>query len=300
MLLMANLTYKKILALGVLLLSLYGGHALYALTLTATDTVSVSARVGEEVTTTPGGTTTGGILIPKTAVSFAGQAYPYALVSLLKNGVLKDTIKASSVGDFNITIEEKYDSNVLYSLFAEDTNNNRSLLLNYPVAVQSGFLTQVSGIRFAPTILTDKSQVKAGDYLTVNGYALPNKDLEIVVDGMSKKTFTLTSNKDGSYKIVLPINELTKGDYYVYAKYKDDTRVSKFITFKIGDTNTYYTEALSSIPGDCNSDKVINLIDFSVLAFWYGKENPPKCVDTNTDSKIDLVDFSILAFYWTG
>jgi hypothetical protein len=41
-------------------------------------------------------------------------------------------------------------------------------------------------------------------------------------------------------------------------------------------------------------------VDFSIMAYWYKRPNPPASVDLNGDSKIDLVDFSILAFNWTG
>lgn len=263
-------------------------------------TVSISASVGSAVVIVPGGGTSGGVILPQTAVSFSGYAYPNAQVSLLKQGELKTTVKADSTGYFSITLEEKYNSNILYSLFAQDVSGNRSLLLNYPMVVQVGYITELSGIRFAPTIVIDKSQVRVGDYLTVNGYALPQNDMEVNIVGVANKVFTLTSSSDGSYKIVLPLTDLPRGAYSIYINYKNDTRVSKLIKFTIGESNIFFTDASSSIPGDCNADKKIDLIDFSILAFWYGKPNPPKCVDTNGDGIINLIDFSILAFYWTG
>ncbi len=295
--------FKQI--IGVLLvitfLALFFYHTLHASPPgPVSETVSVSAQVGSIVITPGGGTTSGGILIPKTAVIFSGYAYPNANVTLLKVGEQKATVKANPLGYFTITLEEKYSSNILYSLFAEDISGNRSLLINYPIAVQVGYLTQLNGIRFAPTITTDKSQVKVGDYLTVHGYALPTQDMQITVKGIQTQVFSLTSSKDGSYKIVLPLQGFSKGDYVVFINYKDDARFSKLIKFLIGDTNIFQTDETLSLPGDCNTDKIINLIDFSILAFWYGKDNPPACVDTNKDKKINLIDFSILAFYWTG
>ncbi len=86
----------------------------------------------------------------------------------------------------------------------------------------------------------------------------------------------------------------------MYIRYVDDARNSKLVKFVIGELNVPNTDIVENIPGDCNYDRLINLVDFSVLAFWYGKDNPPACVDTNRDNKIDLIDFSILAFWWTG
>ena len=93
---------------------------------------------------------------------------------------------------------------------------------------------------------------------------------------------------------------MSKGDYVVQVKYISDIRVSKSVQFVIGELNILNIDSVADIPGDCNRDKIINLVDFSVLAFWYGKKNPPVCVDTNRDNTINLIDFSILAFYWTG
>ena len=302
-LLMFNSIFKNTIPLRIVLCLLFFLFAFSPTFLQAqvTRDVSVTATVaGEVITTSPGGGSSGSVILPKTAVNFSGLAYPRAAVSLLKFGVLQTSVIADENGAFNITLEELYDNTILYSLVAEDVSKNRSLLINYPIVVKVGLFTQLSNIRFAPTIVTDKSAVRTGDYLTVSGYALKEKQLEVIVSGAETKIFILLSSVSGAYKIILPTSGLPKGEYSLHIRYKDDERSSKLIKFTIGDANVFYAEQLSSIPGDCNADKVINLVDFSILAFWYGKSNPPKCVDTNNDNKINLVDFSILAFYWTG
>ena len=293
---MSNNIYKKIIA--IVLFFLFFAVRIYAAPPPVSETVSVSARVGDEITVTSN--TGGSIVIPKTAVRFSGLAYPNADIVLLKQGQKVASVKANNNGEFSITLEELYSNSILYSISAEDLKGNKSLLLNYPIAVQVGFVTELSGIRFAPTIVSDKSQVLFGDYLTLEGYSLPKKELQVIVSGVEERFFTLNSFNDGSYKIVLPMTDIPRGEYNVSIKYKDDTRNSKLIRFTIGNSNIFYTEELPNIPGDCNADKVINLVDFSVLAFWYGKLNPPKCVDTNGDDIINLIDFSILAYYWTS
>lgn len=293
---------KKVIGIFFLLLFLFSSSNVYGLDVSITDTVGVSARVGEEViiVTPGGGGGASGISLPETGVRFSGQAYPNALVSLLKQGEVKAVVKANKFGDFSITLEENYDSNTLFSLYAEDVLGNRSLLINYPMVVQVGFITHLSGIRFAPTIVTDKAQVLFGDYLTVSGYALPKMEMEITIEGVEEKIFSLSSSKEGSYKMVLPLISIPEGDYVVFINYVKDARISKLVKFIIGELNIFNTEIMLNIPGDCNADRIINLVDFSVLAFWYGKDNPPLCVDTNKDNIINLIDFSILAFYWTG
>jgi len=49
---------------------------------------------------------------------------------------------------------------------------------------------------------------------------------------------------------------------------------------------------------DLNKDGRVNLIDFSILLFWWGKDD--MCCDQNQDGNVNIVDFSILLYYWTG
>jgi len=258
--------------------------------------VSVSATVGT-ITVTPTDDGGGGFL---TGIVFSGYAYPGATVHIWKNGLPKTTTKADETGRFSATITEIYAPNALYTLYAIDRANRRSLLINYPIIIKTGYITHVSGIRFAPTISTDKTEVKEGGDITVSGYALPSALLSLSIEGVRDRIFSLTSNSDGTYQMIVSLSGFRKGDYNVHTNYVNDKRISNVITFTIGEVNILSVDLTTNIPGDCNADQIINLIDFSVMAFWYGKDNPPRCVDTNKDNIINLVDFSILAFYWTG
>ena len=266
------------------------------------ETITVSATVGGAVVSPSPETSSGGINLPHTSVQFSGEAYPSATVVIFKNGQIIATTNGDGNGFFSVTIEEKYDSTALYGLYARDLANNKSLLLNYPLVIYSGYLTHISGIRFAPTVALDKIQVSVGDYLTVAGYALPKKELQIAIEDKNKKStmFTLNARDTGRYNITLPLMNFSKGNYFTYVKYTDDIRISKLVEFLIGDTNIKSTDVTLNIPGDCNADGAINLTDFSVLAFWYKKQNPPVCVDINKDNIVDLIDFSILAYYWNA
>jgi hypothetical protein len=278
---------------------------LLASTITISQDVSVSATVGGTSSISidgGGGQLNGPISIPQTSVRFSGEAYPSATVTLLENGTVKTSVTADPKGLFDITLPEQYNGTILYSLEALDTNNKKSLLLNYPLVVTSGYLTYISGIRFPPTINLDKIQAAIGSFLTVSGYALPDTELQIVVEGPDSqisKTFTLKSPDSGNYDITLPLTDLQTGDYAIYTRYLNDTRISDLVRFIIGDTDVSSINTSLNLPGDCNSDGQINLVDFSVMAFWYGKPNPPSCVDINNDGIVNLTDFSILAFYWT-
>lgn len=271
----------------------------FAVDVVDSDDVTVSATVVDP-DADDGAGSGGGIVIPQIAVNFSGEAYPNAKVTLLKNGNEETFVYANADGYFYITLEEKYDNTILYTLHAIDIQGERSLLLNYPVVIRTGYVTDLSNIRFAPTVIVDKTEVLFGDYISVSGYAMPNRTLDIYIEGDAKLNFSLNSLSDGSYNLTTLLPELPKGDYVLHVKYRDSNKVSKLVRFIIGDTNRYRVDNPLNLPGDCNSDDIINLVDFSILAFWYKKDNPPVCVDLNKDRIVDLVDFSILAFYWTG
>lgn len=55
----------------------------------------------------------------------------------------------------------------------------------------------------------------------------------------------------------------------------------------------------SGIGGDLNYDGRVDLIDFSILAYWYQKPNPPAHIDLSKNGIVELADFSIVSFYWT-
>lgn len=274
------------------------------LVITEQEEVNISAQVGSGIVVTPPINNPGGVvLFPDTSVQFKGRAYPGASVVLLRDGIEVSRIVANTDATFSITLPEEINQNqnILYSLYAIDKNNNRSILLNFPTKVQGGFLTFLNNILFPPTITSDKYEASISGFLNLSGYAVPNRELEITIrDNNIKKNFYLTSKSDGNYDINLPLLEIPKGEYNVLINYKNDTRLSKFLRLILGDKNTLNTNENSNIPGDCNRDRIINLIDFSVAAFWYNKSNPPKCVDTNFDNIINLVDFSILAYYWNN
>lgn len=51
---------------------------------------------------------------------------------------------------------------------------------------------------------------------------------------------------------------------------------------------------------DLNCDGAVNIIDFSILIYWFDRLPVPERVDLNRDGKVDIADFSVMAFYWTN
>jgi hypothetical protein len=259
-----------------------------------TENVSVSAIVSSGLPTIDPG---GGGSVYQSGVRFSGLAYPRAIVTVLKRDGVSLTTVADSGGKFTLFVPEN--NWQLFTLFATDVAGRKSTLLNFPTILYNGIITDISGIRFAPTITTDKLAVKKDDFVTIEGASLPRVTVEVVFEGQENRVFSLESTALGVYNVTVPAF-FPEGEYTLRSRYVGDTRTSKAVKLTIGTASILRTEASTNIPGDCNFDQQVTLVDFSVLAFWYGKSNPPKCVDANGDGIINLVDFSILAFYWNG
>ena len=187
----------------------------------------------------------------------------------------------------------------MFTLIATDSEGRRSVPMNFPVVLYNGLLTDIGGIRFAPTIITDKIGVKQGEYLSISGAATPLTPLKISIQGAESTFFALSADAAGRYSITIPVL-VPFGTYTVKIGYADDKRVSKLIKIVVGTENMYQAEVTTNIPGDYNLDQRVTILDFSVLAYWFGRKNPPTTVDINKDGIISLIDFSIMAFYWNG
>lgn len=49
---------------------------------------------------------------------------------------------------------------------------------------------------------------------------------------------------------------------------------------------------------DLNCDGYVDIVDFSIMYYWYEKTEIPARVDLAADGVINIADFSVMAFYW--
>ena len=239
---------------------------------------------------------------PQTVVNFTGRAYPKSTVTLLKDAQIAATTVAGSDANFQISISGLSAGNYIFSLYSEDNKGIRSSLLTFPVSITSGTTTNVSGIFIAPTIDVDKSEVKRGDNIAIFGQSIPAAEITIVVSSEEELFAKTISDKEGIYLYNFDTSPLEIEQHFTKSKAALNGEISSFsktISFNVG-TKTVLKEKPEIVKGDSNGDGRINLIDFSIAAYWYKRPSPPAAVDLNGDSKVDLVDFSIMAYYWTG
>jgi hypothetical protein len=49
---------------------------------------------------------------------------------------------------------------------------------------------------------------------------------------------------------------------------------------------------------DYNCDGLVNIVDFSILIYWFNRAPVPEAIDLTGDGAVNLRDFSVMAYYW--
>ena len=241
--------------------------------------------------------------VPETKVNFLGRAYPRSQVTLLKDAQVAAEVTAGPDAKFEISLSGLAGGNYLFSLYGEDAQGRRSPLLTFPVSVTAGAITTASGIFIAPTLALDKTRVKPGDNLAIFGQSNPESSITIAVNSEQEFFGRTLADASGVYLYNFDTAVLKMGEHFVKAKASREGEISgysKAISFLLSDQIPEPEPEVTQIKGDFNKDRRVNLVDFSVAAYWYRRPSPPSSVDLNRDNKVDLVDFSILAYHWTG
>jgi hypothetical protein len=226
-------------------------------------------------------------------------------VTILKDATVVSTTVADSNAMFKVSVGNLSSGNYFFSVYSEDAQGRRSNLLTFPASVTPGVTTNIGGVFVAPTIAVDKSQVKKGDNLSIFGQTAQSGKVTIQVNSDQTMFATTTADSSGIYLYNLDTTPLEMGDHSTKSKTTLSNEISSYsaaVGFLVGTQNIFLTaqKKVTSIKGDTNGDGKVNLIDFSVCAYWFGRPNPPKTADVNGDGKVNLVDFSILAYNWTG
>ncbi len=238
---------------------------------------------------------------------FKGSSYPGSIISLLKNGVILAEIPANPDGTFEIHVRNLNPGTYSFGIRAEDSSGLQSKLLVFTIYVSSAVATIVEGIFIPPTITSDLIEVRKGDQITFLGRSVPNTEVRLSLTLNGELIKKVRAGTDGSWIYIVDSSELDMGDYFAKARSLTNNDISLYsdeVLFRVGDTNRIRPK-ISSLSGfrkrcDLNDDGRVNLLDFSIMAFWYKRLTFPPKVDLNSDKNVNLTDLSILAYCWTG
>jgi cysteine-rich repeat protein len=236
-----------------------------------------------------------------TSISIVGQAYPLRTINFLLDTEPVGTARTDSSGRFSFLTESSPGTATL-GIWATDVSGTRSITLNNTFDVTQGAITNLNGVVLPPTISVPSQNVDPGATVVVSGQSVPNGTVELHVNNNTLVESTAVGG-DGLWSIPLDTSRLPIAEHTLRARtvlgeppLLTNSSFSNALQLFVG------VEGRSTGPADLNRDGFVNLIDFSILIFWWGtnggNSNPP--ADINGNGRVGLEDFSILLFNWTG
>ena len=240
------------------------------------------------------------------SVIFSGKSYPVSAVIILKDGQSAAVTATDVNGNFETTLPNISVGIYTFSIYAYDNNSKPSGLLNYRVEISGGEIEEVAGITITPTISADKSEVEKGKNITFFGQSVPRSRVVIylVSDEGEEISVETVSGADGLYSYQFDTDLIEQADYEAGARtFVSDSRFSArsgAVDFEVGEESESAVTVRCGGIADLNNDCHVNLIDFSILIYWFGHDHPIGKVDLDNDKRVSLTDFSILMYHWTG
>lgn len=236
-------------------------------------------------------------------VVISGYAFPRSTVYALVDGTATENVKASNNGTYEITIDEIARGAYTFGVYAIDANGTKSSTFSTSFTVTGARTSALSNINISPSIKISPDPVTPPGQVTFSGYGLPNSTITLENEKdkspITKKIHQATTDSNGVWSLSISTEGFAVGTYKVRAKSEvvsgAVTNFSNFAIYGVG------TKAVSS-NADLNRDGKVNLVDFSILLFWWNSNggNSDPSADINGDGRVSLTDFSILLFNWTG
>lgn len=237
----------------------------------------------------------------ETQISVSGFGYPSRNINILLDTRNVGSIRTSATGRFEFTTNASPGTATMgfWSIDAADT---RSITLNTTFDVTQGAITNISGIILPPTIRVSNQRVNPGDTVTISGQATPAAAVELHINN-SEIIERATANAEGLWSINLNTARLRVAEHTLRVRsitgappLTSESSFSSTLQLFVG------VDGQVTTPSDLNRDGKVNLIDFSIMIFWWGSaggNSDPKA-DINGNGKVGIEDFSILLFNWTG
>ena len=275
-----------------------------AATISATTTLTITANVVYPEDDPPPGGGGGPIIIPPTEVVFSGFGYPFSPITILKDSQYLSELNAVAESNFSTVVDGLSGGTYSFSLYAQDDYGTLSSAVTYSVNVISRARTTISGIVIPPTVTTDLLEVKRGESIVFYGQAKGDSDIVIEINGTSSTTIDTVTN--GLYEYSLNTTNFDLGEHFLRVKMIGigiESPYSDRYTFVVGEETIVEEDPF--LIGDVNYDGIVNIVDFSLAAYWYDRTLNSAFITVererlNGDGVVDLTDFSLMAYYWTG
>ncbi|MFA5051928.1 MAG: dockerin type I domain-containing protein [Patescibacteria group bacterium] len=273
----------------------------------------VYAQVSQQVTVTATVPEKPPLNPPDTLVIFKGIAYPSSNLTISEGATILSSLTLTAQARFEVLFKVT-PGNHTYTISGTDIDGIQGRTSNFTLTLSEGTTTTISGIFLGPTITIDKPSITPGETATLAGTTAPNSSVNVTISaatggtsaasGPQQAVHTASADNNGRWLQLVNANDLSTGPYTAKAQAIEPStqsvsEFSKTVAFEIkGGTSD---QCSNSLAADINCDSKVNLIDFSILLFFWNTTNPTNArADINRDTKVNITDFSILLFYWTG
>lgn len=236
-----------------------------------------------------------------TLISVVGRGYPSRTINFLLDTDSVGSARSNSSGVFEFSTEAS-PGTATFGIWATDSEGSRSITLNNTFDVTQGAVTNLNGIVLPPTIRVGNQNINPGDQITLSGQSVPNSTVEVVFNDETIVE-SVRSDAEGEWSLDFSTSRLSVAEHLVRARaitgtppLTTESSFSASLQLFVG------VDGQATTPSDLNRDGSINLIDFSILIFWWqtdGGDSDPSA-DINGNGQVSLEDFSILLFNWTG
>ncbi|HBG81362.1 TPA: hypothetical protein DDW69_00820 [candidate division CPR2 bacterium] len=229
-----------------------------------------------------------------------GVTSPGMFITFLEDGGIIGTCTAGNGGAFSQVFPGLNPVQHTIEIVGADPLERSIPPTTIEVFTRAYEITTVSGLILPPSISLDNSEVIRGAPLIISGMGVPDYQINIYVDPGT--TYTAIPDVDGNWSYTIAdTSDFEFGIYTVNALNQDPfgstSLFSVSITFVIKpETPPEPGPGCDITRGDLNCDNAVNLIDFSILLFYWGSGDVN--ADINKDKNVNLVDFSIMMFYW--
>lgn len=242
-----------------------------------------------------GGSSNGG------SVVITGLAYPNTKVVILKDGAIAATTTADPGAAFSVMVADLSPGEYTFGVYAEDSQKLKSTTYTFPVTIDSSITVTIDNVFLAPTIGVTSAAVKQGDPIGIFGTTAPNAQVAVHVHSAQEFIQQVAASTAGTWFKQFDTSLLEKGAHITYSRSSLNDRVtgqSATVDFTVGDATIPNQLTKRS---DLNNDGLVNIIDFSMLLYYWHKMPPVTSkADITKDGTVDIFDLSIMLYDWTG
>lgn len=269
--------------------------------------LEATSTTGSPPPSPPGGSGQGGLssgfipVLQQTRVVIHGKGYPNSVVNILKDGQVLGLANTNAQADFTYETGALTPGPTTFGFWSSDARGLRSITFTTTFQVTQNAVTTVSNVYLPPTLDLRTKKVRLGDLVDAFGSTAPNAKVSLFVGKENSPRATATSTTAGAWDIGFPTEGLADESFHsvkaifeiIGAGTQAKSGYSQLVNFYIGQRDV-------KEPGsaDLNGDGRVNLTDFSILLFNWGKSGT--IADLNSDDIVNLTDLSIMLFAWTG